>query len=38
MEFRSRVDDVWYAVELSTEGDGGERLRVKFCGFGEELG
>ncbi|KAM5562066.1 hypothetical protein ABKV19_017331 [Rosa sericea] len=36
MEFRSRVDDAWYAVKILTEGDRRERLRVKFYDFGDE--
>ncbi|XP_062021005.1 uncharacterized protein LOC133737481 [Rosa rugosa] len=36
MEFRSKVDDAWYAVKILTEGDGGEWLRVKFDDFKDE--
>nr|XP_011468561.1 PREDICTED: uncharacterized protein LOC105352683 [Fragaria vesca subsp. vesca] len=36
IEYRSGVDDAWYAVKILTEGDYGERLRVRFCEFGAE--
>ncbi|XP_062012109.1 uncharacterized protein LOC133728695 [Rosa rugosa] len=36
MEFRSGVDDAWYAVKILMEGNSAERLRVKFCDFEDE--
>ncbi|PRQ19070.1 putative SAWADEE domain-containing protein [Rosa chinensis] len=35
LEFRSCVDDAWYHVRIETDGDGGDRLRVKFVGFSD---
>ncbi|PRQ50443.1 putative SAWADEE domain-containing protein [Rosa chinensis] len=36
MEFRSGVDDAWYAVKIYTEDNSAERLTVKFCNFEDE--
>lgn len=36
LEFRSCVDDAWYHVQIETEGDGGDRLRIKFIGFSDD--
>lgn len=36
LEFRSCVDDAWYHVQIETEGDGRDRLRIKFIGFSDD--